>query len=57
VTIDYGGNRCVLRPEQKDCRLVAERRKKGKEFQTVGAAKEKDLRPEDDFSGGTVSKS
>lgn len=53
----YGGKRCVFRLAQNDCRLVVERREKGREFQTVGAANEKDRRPEDDLSGGTVNKS
>ena len=31
-----------FRLEQKSCRLEEERREKGREFQTVGAAKEKE---------------
>ena len=53
----YGSKRFAFRSERKMCRLDAERIEDGKEFQIVGAAKEKDRRPADDFSKGTVSRS
>ena len=54
---DYGGKRWVFRDERNDCRVAAERRLKGREFQIVGAAKEKERRPADDLRKGTVSQS
>ena len=45
-----------MRAEQKVGREGARRIGRGREFQRVGAAKEKDLVPEPDFRRGTVSR-
>ena len=46
--IIYGGKRCVLSMEQKSERLVQDRSRGGKEFQTAGAAKEKERLPREE---------
>ena len=51
-------NRCVFRADINDGKLlVSERSDRGKEFQTVGAAKEKERREVADLSEGTVRRS
>ena len=49
-----GGNKCVLRPERNKGRVGQVRKDKGREFQTVGAAKEKERRPLAERISGTV---
>ena len=51
----YGGKRWVLRRERKRSRLGEEQSDSGKEFQTVGAEKEKDRRPISDLIAGILS--
>ena len=45
VIFAYGGNKCVLRAERNRGKEGHERKDRGSEFQTVGAAKEKERRP------------
>ena len=51
----YGGKRWVLRRDRNTSRLGDSRIFKGREFQTVGAAKEKGRRPISDFTLGILS--
>jgi hypothetical protein len=46
----YGGKRCVFKADRNDRKLVSARSDRGKEFQTVGAAKEKERRAVADLS-------
>ena len=48
----YGGKRKVLREERNEAKDVEQRRLRGREFQRVGAAKEKERRPEQEFIFG-----
>ena len=52
----YGGKRCVLSLPQKVEMEEQERRSGGKEFQTVGAANEKERLPIDVRILGTTSR-
>ena len=47
--VSYGGKRKVLREERNEIRDVEQRRLSGREFQRVGAAKENERRPEQEF--------
>jgi len=44
----------VLRPERKRDRVGNDRKERGREFQVVSAAKEKELRPLVERMSGTV---
>ena len=48
----YEGKRKVLREERNEAKDVEQRRLGGREFQRVGAAKEKERRPEQEFIFG-----
>ena len=52
---DHGGNRWVLRRERKRSSDDEVRMEKGREFQMVGATKEKERRPISEFILRTLS--
>ena len=56
IVRSYGGKRCVFSDLRNDSRDGDERSKIGREFQTVGAAKENDRLPADELTDGTVRK-
>jgi hypothetical protein len=53
----YGGKRCVFKKERNNGKVGQDRSVRGREFQMVGAEKEKERRPFAERISGTVSRS